>query len=282
VATAPETQIFAYYLDHFRRQWSHEQSGAGRPEGKAGLCRILTEADFEEMCRRAAVFVLDKIAARMPHAQVVVEKSPRHALHADFIARLFPDAYFLHVIRDPRDTVASLKAAGRTWGADWAPRNPIEGARMWVQHIECGRRLAGLPQYREVRYEDLRANPLLHLRETFAWLGIRRSAEVCEGYVRDCDLNVLRGGGGRGELPIPSERTPAGFFRRGVSGGWRQELRRHEIRTIEHICKQAMQELGYEAVMRTRGRPARIRMHDTLQRVRESIDWQLAKLQLRV
>ncbi|HEY0304235.1 MAG TPA: sulfotransferase, partial [Longimicrobiales bacterium] len=97
IATAPETQIFAYYLEPMRKQWAQERAGAGR-NGSAGLSRLLSDAEFEELCRTSAEFVLEKIRQRNPAAAVVAEKSPKHALQADFIQRLFPDAYFLHVV----------------------------------------------------------------------------------------------------------------------------------------------------------------------------------------
>ena len=283
VATAPETQIFAYYLDHFQRQWRHELSGAGRREqGSAGLSRLLSEADFEELCRLNARLVLDKIAGRRPGASLVVEKSPRHALHAEMIRRLFPDALFLHVVRDPRDTVASLMAAGRGWGAGWAPRNAIEGARWWREHVHAARRVrepaAG---YREVRFEELVRAPVAQLQGILEWLGLPAETTFCEEAVAACELSKLREGAD--PKTMPGERAPRDFFRKGAPGGWRGDLSRTDARIVEHVCAPLMQELGYAPVMGgNAARPLRIPLHDTLCRLREAVDWQLQRLSYRI
>lgn len=281
VATAPETQIFAYYLDQFRRQWKHEHEGPGkRHQGKAGLSRLLSEEEFRELCRHCAQEVLDKIARRHPDPQMVVEKSPRHALEAEWIASLFPEALFLHVVRDPRDTAASLLAAGRSWGG-WAPRNPIDAARMWKAHVAGARRMATLGgRYREVRFESLRSDAAGELHRIFEWLGLRADRTECERAVEACRLERLREDADPDRLPLPGTRSPRGFFRRGEVGSWRAELSRGQVRVIERLCGDLMDTLGYSRSVRTPGWRAavRIRLHDGIQRVRESLDWQLERL----
>src|SRR6185503_12343835 len=192
VATAPETQIFAYYLDHFRRQWRHEHEGPGRlHQGQAGLSRLLSEDEFIDLCRQTASVVIEKIAARRAGAKVVVEKSPRHALEAEFIQRVFENAYFLHVVRDPRDTAASLLAAGRSW-APWAPKNAIGAARLWNACVEGARKVSSNPRYREVRYESLRADGAAELESILAWLGIPLDCAACARAVHACELKQLQ------------------------------------------------------------------------------------------
>lgn len=285
MATAPETQIFAYYLDHFLRQWRHEHEGPGRAtQGRAGLSRLLSEADFEELCRVTASLVLDRIAATNPGCDFVVEKSPRHALQTEFIHRVFPDAWFLHVVRDPRDTAASLMAAAKSWAGGWAPHNAIEAARMWKDHIERARRVAPVTdRYREIRYERLREDSAGELQSVLEWLGVDVDSAACRAAAEACEFGRLQRTGDGSSLPLPGEKSPRDFFRSGSVGGWQRDLTRGEVRIIEHICGALMDELAYERAFPARARgPLRIAVHDAIQRVRESIDWQLAKLLLRV
>lgn len=284
VATAPETQIFSYYLVHFLNQWRHEHEGPGSVEqGGAGLSRLLSEEEFVALCRTCAEVVLDKIASRNPGASVVAEKSPKHALLADFIHRVFPDAYFLHVIRDPRDTGASLLAAGRSWGRGWAPKNAVNAARMWNDHFRNARRVADrTDRYQEIHYERLRAEPEQGLHRILEWLEIPEPLERCEEMARACDLGKLQAGTTGRDLPIPGRKSPVGFFRKGTVGGWRDDLPPADVRIIEHLCEEGMRECGYEPVSRAGRAPIRVPLHDAIQRVRESIDWQLEKLLYRV
>ena len=283
MATAPETQIFAYYLVHFQDQWEHEhRAEAAAEQGGAGLSRLLSEEEFYELCRVSARYVLDRIAAGDPRASWVVEKSPKHALQVEFIHRLFPEARFLHVIRDPRDTVASLLSAGRSWGRGWAPKDVVTAARWWRDHVESARRLSDRSdRYREVTYESLKDDPVRPLMETFSWLGIPTDREAAEAMVEACRFERLQESASGEDMPLPGKRSPSGFFRKGKVGGWRTDLSRTQVRAIETICEEAMAELGYERTTRARS-TVRIAVHDLVRRVRESIDWQLARLTQRI
>ncbi len=97
-----------------------------------------------------------------------VEKSPQHELRAAEIVAAYPAARFVHVVRDPRSTVAALRrmdmkqdvwAASRElqWSLDAARRNP---------------ELLGPDRYLVVRYEDLIAEPRAVLERVAGFLGI--------------------------------------------------------------------------------------------------------------
>jgi len=278
VATAPETQIFVYYLDHFRKQWIHEHEGPGsRLQGRAGLSRLLSEDEFRELCRHTALQVLDRIAEERPGAPWVLEKSPRNAELVDWILELFPKAAVLHVIRDPRDVVRSLVEAGRSWGRGWAPKGPVQAARLWRRVVLLGRGGRELtPHYREVRYEVLRRDPHGTLHGVLTWLGLPASDAAVDEAVRSCDLDKLRTSADASKPPVPGGKSPKGFFGGGEVGGWRGKLSRSAVKTIERECGDVMGELGYElAFPPGRRRTARALLADLITRVRESVDWQL-------
>ncbi len=283
VVTAPETQIFSFYLSRFRSQWQEEINGEQHnAQGGGGLSQLLNEEEFRQLCRLNASFVLDRIAARDPEATVVVEKSPMHAVHAGFIHSIFPEAYFLHVLRDPRDTVASLLSAGRSWGRHWAPSHPVDAARMWRRHVVKGREIAGTEaRYMEVRYEHLKRQPEQTLGGVLSWLGLSADEHDVARFVEACRLQRLQKTEEKSAAnwPMPSRKVPAGFFRKGEVGGWRSDLTAAEARIVEAIAGSIMEDAGYERQMNGGTRAtARIRLHDTLSRVRESVDWQLQRL----
>jgi hypothetical protein len=95
------------------------------------------------------------------------EKTPEYTLILDFIDELFPDARYIHVIRDGRDVVASFRER-------WGYRAALRVARgVWVSHVtaarDFGRRVAG-ERYTEIRYERLVAEPEAVLRDLFRFL----------------------------------------------------------------------------------------------------------------
>lgn len=283
IVTAPETQIFAFYLARLRKQWKFEH-GAERVAalGQAGLSRVLSQERFDALCREMAKGVLDAIAEQKPQATHLLEKSPSNALYASWIQRLFPKSRFLHMIRDPRDTVASLLAANRAWGED-SPRSPINAARKWHRHVTAARRIGPDTSdvYREVRYEALSAAPARELEAIASWLGLDWDRRECEAVVERHEFSKLKNRKDHRQLAVPAERTPEGFFRRGQAGGWVDDLPRGHVKIVETVCGDLMHELGYEPVTRGRHR-GRIAVHDGLQRFREYVDWGLYKVLGRV
>lgn len=88
------------------------------------------------------------------------DKTPTHALRMIPIAGLLPEARFIHLIRDGRDAVVSLR---RQW---FAPARDIAAlAADWRDFVTKtradGRRL---PHFLEVSFESLLANPEAELR----------------------------------------------------------------------------------------------------------------------
>jgi hypothetical protein len=96
------------------------------------------------------------------------EKDPTYTLHLPFIEELFPDAVYVHLVRDGHDVVASFKDR---WGYTAAAR----AARTeWARYVTAARELGErLPSQRflEMRYEDLVASPEEEGQRLFGFLG---------------------------------------------------------------------------------------------------------------
>jgi hypothetical protein len=144
------------------------------------------------------------------------EKTPLHTWHIDDMARLFPDAQFVGVIRHPSASVASNMrrfhlALGRT-GTHWA-RYTGEIVR---QAARLGDRFVLL------RYEDLVLDPEPVLRELLEWLGEPWSDAVLQHHAvqgerkgrkrvegksrRDEPIDVSRVAKWKSELPRPQQK----------------------------------------------------------------------------
>ena len=107
----------------------------------------------------------------------IAEKTPHNVVHTETLARLFPRARFIHVVRDGRAVVASLLEQ------DWM--DPSTGERLaycqdagaaadyWATVVsEARRQGAGVPgRYMEVRYEELVSDPRGVMERVLAWLG---------------------------------------------------------------------------------------------------------------
>lgn len=96
------------------------------------------------------------------------DKTPWYVLNINDILRLFPDAQFVHIIRDGRDCALSL--IERPWG----PRNVYKAANAWksavIAGLEQGRKLPE-GKYIEIRYEKVLVNPEEELEKLFSFIG---------------------------------------------------------------------------------------------------------------
>ncbi len=105
------------------------------------------------------------------------EKDPTYTLHLSFIEELFPEATYVHLLRDGHDVVASFRDR---WGYTSAAR----AARTeWARYVRAARELGGrLPEDRflELRYEALVADPAAQGRRLFDFLGEEWEPSVLE------------------------------------------------------------------------------------------------------
>ncbi len=95
------------------------------------------------------------------------DKDPTYTLHLDFVDRVFPEAQFVHLIRDGHDVVASHRDR-------WGYRSALRVARTeWVRFVNAGRTFgAAMPpgRYHELRYEELVEGPEEAMRSLLAFL----------------------------------------------------------------------------------------------------------------
>ncbi len=243
------------YLGHLDASWQAEHAHAAAGGKPFALSAMLSGAEFDALLRGFASVVLARVARARPEAGLVVEKTPTHARFAPLILRLFPEAYFLHVIRDPREVFCSTRAAARGWGRFWASEDVVDVTRRWELLLCEALALASLtPRYRQLRYEDLLADTPGGLAGLFAWLDLDHTPELCRSLAEACSLDSLR---------QRWSHNP-GFFRRGAAAGWRDELRRSEIAIIEYLAGERMRALGYELAVAPRSKPLRLRLRDVV------------------
>ena len=96
------------------------------------------------------------------------EKTPRNSLWIDEIRAQFPDAQFIHIVRDGRDQAIDISDS-LLW-----PYSVYSGAVLWQRYVNAARESASrLPReaFHEIRYEDLCAQPEAVIRKLCEFLG---------------------------------------------------------------------------------------------------------------
>jgi protein-tyrosine sulfotransferase len=176
------------------------------------------------------------------------EKTPRNVEHIDWLWEHFPEARFVHVIRDGRDTAASLRThpeARFEGGQRYViPRvRPIRACiRTWVALTGMGMRHRGDPRYVEVRYEDLVRDPRPTLEQLFEFLG-----EPLDPSTLD---RVSEAGTPGSEQRADQERhhgrlAAAGPISAVSVGRWKRDLTADEVVLFKQLAGARLIELGY-------------------------------------
>lgn len=177
------------------------------------------------------------------------DKTPGYVFTMQHIQELLPEAHFIHVIRDPRDTAMSWR---KTW---FAPsQNYHLLGQYWRQNVEAGRRAAPkLGHYREIRFEDLVLRPEAELERLCAYLALTYEPAMLDSGARgQARLERLQGRAhADGRMIAREERTrihenlarPAMAER---ASAWRREMSDAERRQVESGAQPLLRELGYE------------------------------------
>jgi len=165
------------------------------------------------------------------------DSTPTNIPHLIRIASDFPDAQFLHIIRDPRDIALSLEK--RKWARPlpWDKENALLAAGLyWEWIVRKGRALGERlgSRYMEVRYEALVLRPAEVLPQIGAFLG------------HDLDYyRIQKSSVGSVKVPLTSfsEDLKQGEF--SPVGRWKAKFPPRQLQQFEDLVGDYMAELGY-------------------------------------
>jgi len=163
-----------------------------------------------------------------------IDHTPQNIQDPLMLLTIFPEAKFIHIVRDPRAIAASVLPL------DWGPDSAEQAALFWAQKLSYGQALESLYPDKCIRiyYEDIVTSPQKTIEKVCGFCGI-----VFEN-------NMLTGGGFRiptytkkqhklvGSRPDPDRLN-----------AWRKTLDIWQIARIEKIIGDLMELMGYKKFM---------------------------------
>jgi hypothetical protein len=196
----------------------------------------MTYADF--------MTTLFDVYGRRQGKALVGQKNADHAVPMDIstLHELWPQAKFIHLIRDGRDVCLSLlhwrirEKVGRLFST-W-PQSPVATAAVWWEWqvrlaVECGDKL-GPAQYLEVRYESLVSRTAEVCAQLCEFMGVRFDEAMLRFYE-----NPPRKDPKQAWLPpTPGRRD------------WRSQMSIEDQQSFEAVAGGLLDELGYPRVAR--------------------------------
>jgi hypothetical protein len=167
------------------------------------------------------------------------DKTPTYTSHIDTLHCVFPEAKFIHLIRDGRDVALSVID---TWGRR-AHVDLVFAARTWSRRINEAQSAASRLRpdlWIELRYEDLVTDPESQLRRICRFLGEAFHPDMARHHL--AASKSIENGAFHESVrhPITSARV----------GRWRTEMSPSDLRVFEAVVGPGLTSLGYQVVGR--------------------------------
>jgi sulfotransferase family protein len=180
------------------------------------------------------------------------DKTPMYMGYLPLLERLFPDARYVHLIRDGRDAASSfLELPEGIVTRSWAhPRDAAGFAAQWRSEVlaahALGRRV-GDGRYFEVRYEELVREPRATLVAICAFAGLAFEDGMLE-YAGEVDVSRKPHQQSLAKPPTPGLRD------------WRSRMSPEDVAAFESVAGDLLARLGYEvrSGVKTSGRLTRL------------------------
>lgn len=162
------------------------------------------------------------------------DKTPIYTGHIDLINKIFPQAQFIHIIRDGRDVALSLIKTYKS--KIWV--DIYFSTVNWKHYVSLAltsARQLGADQYLEVRYEQLTADPEGQLKRICDYLGeeyvpaMSRPHELAREVVSATNIHA------RTRQPVTTQRT----------GKWKREMASADLRLFQAVAGDLLEALAY-------------------------------------
>ena len=161
------------------------------------------------------------------------DKTPGYVTEVERIHSLFPNAQFIHIIRDARDVCISLRKVG------WHGPTVVHMARYWREQVAIGmatgRRL-GNSNYLEVSYEALVTDVESTLRNICLFLAVPFDTKMLVWHKQTAEKTA--------DSPMKFQTKLDRAPRPSDVGRWRNELSRLSVVVVEAYAGDVMIQAG--------------------------------------
>jgi hypothetical protein len=205
----------------------------------SGLNAVDVEGKVMAGCNNGSDFlriIMDEIA-RKQGVDRWIDSTPTNIPHMLRISRDFPEAQFVHIIRDARDVALSLDHMHWSRPLPWDKKRSLLAAGIyWEWIVRKGRKFGARlgTKYIEARYEDLVENPQLPLTRIGEFLG------------RDLDYaRIEKGAIGSVKKPLTAYKAELGQGHFAPVGRWREKFPPDQLVRFERLVGEYLEELGY-------------------------------------
>jgi hypothetical protein len=257
---ASHPAIYTGIETHFFKTFSHFQDDGKRIRGRtSGLGAYLSSDQVNDLVRGMFWVIVSNLPEPDQPPQFFLEKTPSHCHFAKHILQIFPEAKFIHLVRDARMVAHSMIEMSKKPHGYWAPNTIDKAAKKWKNSVIASQEIkqfVGSNQYYEVKYEDLRKSPHHNLKLIFDWLNIPIDQPELDAIVKENSLETMTSKNQAGFATIiapkksnkSEHRDPKQMYGKGNYSGGDYGLTKAEKELVDFIVGDLLLALGYEDV----------------------------------
>lgn len=245
------SRVFREYFDHQAVVDQNVYEGRGH-------YRHSRHEDFDFLLSLTVLNAFSRLE-QPPGTLFIGDKTPATVSYLRVLKRLFPEAKFLNIVRDGRDTlVSTFKHVERVVRAKAEPREVSEFLRektkmyceRWVRSLEEADAFAqqNPGALHTVRYEDLKTDFATAFSTVLGFLGAERGDGVLAHCEAESSFKRLSGGREAGQ------EDPNAFVRKGVVGDWRNNLAPEQLEVFYEVAGDWLRRLDYAVAEPASGR----------------------------
>tara|TARA_R110001599_G_scaffold310954_1_gene518199 strand:+ start:8301 stop:8702 length:402 start_codon:yes stop_codon:yes gene_type:complete len=114
-----------------------------------------------------------------------------------------------------------------------------------------------------ISYEGLKNDPQDILKKLFDQLEININADEINQIVQDNSIQSYKNNQNI-DTTLSAKTEPEGFYGNAEEDEWKSKLTNSQIKLIEYICAEQMEEYGYSLTSRALKKPIRLRLKEVV------------------
>jgi len=217
-------------------------------EGK-GYYEQFGQTEFDLIATMAIALMLNQ-RSLTPQIKCLGDKTPANTFHLDSLERLFPQAKYIHIVRDGRDVVVShfhhtkrVMQQNNISGVEQVNfSNFIENsANKWVGFVKTAAEFTekvGIDKVHTLRYEDLKAQPRAVIKNLCEFLKIDAQEKIIIECEKTASFEQLTG-------RKAGEENLNSFMRKGIVGDWQNYFDSQSQEKMEAIAGKWLAKFSY-------------------------------------
>lgn len=188
---------------------------------------------FRDACKVA--YLCHHSFFKKENISVIIDKNPLHSRLSEYLLDIFPDAKFIHLIRDPRAVVNShikslMQKNVENLAYEWYLLNEkVESVKINNPDL-----------FYTIKYEDFTSNPNHHLEKIMQFIGL----PFYENLI-NANSTLKENAGSSVYLSLPHHKNITQPISTKKNDAWKKNLSKNEITLITLICKEQLIQYNY-------------------------------------